>query len=50
MSDASELTHAGGVVYRLDGGVAHFLLVTARHQPKEWLFPKGHIEAGETPD
>ena len=50
MASASELTHAGGVVYRLERGVAHFLLVTARHRPDEWLFPKGHIESGETPE
>ncbi len=50
MSGSSELTHAGGVVYRLERGVARFLLVTARHRRDEWLFPKGHIEAGETPE
>jgi 8-oxo-dGTP pyrophosphatase MutT (NUDIX family) len=50
MIGAFELTHAGGVVYRLERGVAHFLLVTARHRPDEWLFPKGHIEGGETPE
>jgi 8-oxo-dGTP pyrophosphatase MutT (NUDIX family) len=50
MNRASQLTHAGGVVYRREGGVAHFLLVTARHRPDEWLFPKGHIERGETPE
>ena len=42
-------THAGGIVVRLDDGVARFLLVTARRQPGQWVFPKGHIEPGETP-
>lgn len=26
------------------------LLVAARKDPTQWIFPKGHIEAGETPD
>ena len=43
-------THAGGVVVRLDGKELKFLLVTARRQPGLWVFPKGHIEAGETPE
>ena len=41
-------THAGGVVVRDDGPVRRFLLVTARRQPGQWVFPKGHIETGET--
>ena len=41
-------THAGGVVVRDDGPVRRFLLVTARRQPGQWVFPKGHIEEGET--
>jgi 8-oxo-dGTP pyrophosphatase MutT (NUDIX family) len=43
-------THAGGVVVRRDEGGAKFLLVTARRQPGQWVFPKGHIEPGETPE
>jgi 8-oxo-dGTP pyrophosphatase MutT (NUDIX family) len=43
-------THAGGVVVRDDGPVRRFLLVTARRQPGQWVFPKGHIEEGETPE
>ena len=41
-------THAGGVVVRRQGGDLRFLLVTARRQPSLWVFPKGHIEDGET--
>ena len=41
-------THAGGVVVRDDGPSRRFLLVTARRQPGQWVFPKGHIEDGET--
>lgn len=42
-------THAGGVVVRRDGPQPRFLLVTTRRSPGEWVLPKGHIEAGETP-
>lgn len=43
-----EPTHSGGVVVRDDGPVRRFLLVTARRQPGQWVFPKGHIETGES--
>ena len=36
---------AGGVVYRLDGGHALYLLIRDSYQ--NWGFPKGHIEPGE---
>lgn len=39
---------AGGVVYRLvKGGDQLYLILMNRR--KKWEFPKGHIEAGETP-
>ena len=41
-------THAGGVVYRRDPDAVRFLLVTAKNQDREWVFPKGHIEEGES--
>src|SRR5262245_49506954 len=41
-------THAGGVVIKGRGASLRVLLVTARRQPSQWVFPKGHIEAGET--
>ena len=41
-------THAGGVVLRGRGATLRILLVTAKRQPNQWVFPKGHIEAGET--
>jgi len=48
---------AGAVVFRRDGGGSpgassrglRILLVRARRNPTDWIFPKGHIEAGETP-
>jgi len=27
-----------------------FLLVTSRRRPKQWVYPKGHVEAGERPE
>ena len=41
-------THAGGVVIKGRGAALRVLLVTARRQPSQWVFPKGHIEDGET--
>ncbi len=32
------------------GAELRVLLVTATRQPNLWVFPKGHIEAGETPE
>ena len=48
--NSSQPTHAGGVVYRVEGGRTEVLVVTARRRPDEWVFPKGHIETGETPE
>ena len=45
---ARPLSHAGGVVVRLDGDAPRYLLVRARRDPTQWVFPKGHIEPGET--
>ena len=39
---------AGAVVVRLDGPEPRFLLVKARRDPTVWIFPKGHVEDGET--
>jgi 8-oxo-dGTP pyrophosphatase MutT (NUDIX family) len=43
-------THAGGVVARLDAAPRRYLLVRARRDPTQWIFPKGHVERGETPE
>lgn len=42
------LTHAGGVVYRVRDSLVDILLVRAKPAPHDWVFPKGHIEEGET--
>lgn len=45
-----KLTHAGGVVRaERDRGTA-FLLTRASRPPYDWVLPKGHIEAGESPE
>ena len=46
--NSSQPTHAGGVVYRIENGRPEILVLTARRRSDEWVFPKGHIEAGET--
>ncbi len=47
-SRAKEERSAGGVVYRMEGGRALFLLI--RDSYKNWGFPKGHVEPDEPPE
>jgi diadenosine hexaphosphate hydrolase (ATP-forming) len=39
---------AGGIAVRRDGDQWSVLLVRSRKDPSVWIFPKGHIEPGET--
>jgi len=39
---------AGGIVFRRDRAGISILLVRAKRDPSAWIFPKGHIEPGET--
>jgi 8-oxo-dGTP pyrophosphatase MutT (NUDIX family) len=41
---------AGAIVVRQDTREPQVLLVTAKRDPGAWIFPKGHIEKGETPE
>lgn len=41
-------THAGAVVFRMAHGVPRYLLVEANGTQDRWVFPKGHVEDGET--
>lgn len=43
---AREEKSCGAVVWRLEAGQRHYLLV--RHNGGHWSFPKGHVEPGET--
>jgi 8-oxo-dGTP pyrophosphatase MutT (NUDIX family) len=39
---------AGCVVVRNERGVREYLLIGSQSREPHWVFPKGHIEAGET--
>jgi 8-oxo-dGTP pyrophosphatase MutT (NUDIX family) len=39
---------AGAVVVRGQGASAEVLLVSAKKDPRQWIFPKGHVEPGES--
>jgi 8-oxo-dGTP pyrophosphatase MutT (NUDIX family) len=49
-AEKSAVQQAGAVVYRRDDNGIRILLVRARRNPSDWIFPKGHIEEGETAD
>jgi len=42
------LTHGGGIVFKLTSEGPRYLLVEASGTRDRWVFPKGHIEDGET--
>ena len=42
------VAQAGGIVVRKDRDRLSILLVRAKRDPSIWIFPKGHIEGGET--
>jgi 8-oxo-dGTP pyrophosphatase MutT (NUDIX family) len=44
----AKIDQAGGVVFKSHRAAPRVLLVRARRNPKLWIFPKGHIEYGET--
>jgi diadenosine hexaphosphate hydrolase (ATP-forming) len=46
----NRIEQAGGIVVRKDGDDLSVLLVRAKKDPTLWIFPKGHIEPGETAD
>jgi len=46
----AELTHAGGIVIQIDGDSPRYLVVTAKNDLERWVFPKGRIDPGETPE
>ena len=47
-ADVRDETSAGGVVFRIDGGLPLYLLIRDSYQ--NWGFPKGHLEPGEVPE
>jgi 8-oxo-dGTP pyrophosphatase MutT (NUDIX family) len=42
------ILQAGGIVIRQDGDRLSVLLVRSKKDPALWVFPKGHIEPGES--
>jgi 8-oxo-dGTP pyrophosphatase MutT (NUDIX family) len=42
------IRQSGAIVVRLDRNQPQVLLVTSKRDPRRWIFPKGHIEKGET--
>ena len=42
------IQQAGAVTFRTTSGAPEILLVKARKNPEHWIFPKGHIEPGES--
>lgn len=49
MTTAKSLTHAGCVVFRIDGAAIAYLVVSSS-DGANWVLPKGHIDPGETAD
>jgi 8-oxo-dGTP pyrophosphatase MutT (NUDIX family) len=48
MVRARVVEQAGAIVVRRRQGVPHVLLITAKRNSNHWLFPKGHVDEGET--
>lgn len=48
-TEARNPSHAGGIVFRLRGGTAEYLLVEATNDADQWVLPKGHIKDDEQP-
>lgn len=47
--DAGEVHQAGAIAVRGAGRSLEVLLVRSRRNPAYWIFPKGHVEPGESP-
>lgn len=50
MTSTSVPTHAGAVVFRPGNDGPEILLISSTGTANEWVLPKGHIEAAETPE
>jgi len=45
----SNIPQAGAIAARKVAGSVQILVVRAKQNPDHWIFPKGHIERGESP-
>jgi len=43
-----KVEQAGAIAFRIEDDEPQILIVRAKKRPHEWIFPKGHIEKGET--
>jgi len=43
----NELSHAGGIVANFNKKTTEYLIITAKEDQEEWVFPKGHIRNKE---
>lgn len=48
LKDVIVVEQAGAIVIAERAGQPALLLVTAKRNPAHWVFPKGHVEPGET--
>jgi 8-oxo-dGTP pyrophosphatase MutT (NUDIX family) len=46
--DTAVVPQAGAIVYRMEKGAPHVLIVRAKRNPGNFIFPKGNVETGET--
>ena len=44
----AKFKQAGAIVVRVGKSEPRILLVTARRNPDNWIFPKGHVDYGES--
>jgi 8-oxo-dGTP pyrophosphatase MutT (NUDIX family) len=48
--DMAIVEQAGAIVIQSHSDEPRVLLITAKANPRHWIFPKGHIEPGERPE
>ena len=44
----TRVAQAGAIAVRGSNAEPEVLIVRAKRNPRDWIFPKGHVEAGET--
>lgn len=44
------VSQAGAIAFKIVDDSLLILIVRAKKTPDDWIFPKGHIEPGETPE
>ena len=46
--NTSRVAQAGAIAFKIVDDSPLILLVRAKKSPEDWIFPKGHVEIGET--